>query len=135
MDILHGCVIWIRPFVLPVLAQTRATQPHISFHPQSTWAQWEHDVAASACTEQHTATYSLRLHITTFLLVYVIWAELVLLGQVQSRLPLPVSDEIGQLVLGTQLSDGHHHPPPHHCGRLALLLPLAKRPMQRNTKW
>ena len=48
-----------------------------------------------------------------------------------------MSDEAGQLVLGTQLSDGHHHPPPHHCGRLALLLPFAKRPMQMtsNTRW
>ena len=73
----------------------------------------------------------------TFLLVYVIWAEMVLLRQLQSRLPVAVSDEAGQLVLGTQLSDGHHHPPPHHCGRLALLLPLAKRPMQMitNTEW
>jgi len=129
MDVLYGS----RLSFLPVLAHNHATQPHIQ---QSTCAQWEHDVAVSACTVQHTATYSIQLHIMA-LLVYVIRAQLVLLGQVQSRLPVPLSNETGQFVLGTQLSNGHQHPPPHHCGRLALLLPLAKWPMQTttNTKW
>ncbi len=60
-----------------------------------------------------------------------------LLRQLQSRMPLPLTNEAGQLVLRAQLSDSHHHPPTHHCGTLTLLLLLAERPMQMitNSEW
>ena len=81
-------------------------------------AQRQHQVAMSTCTEQSTATDIIQSHIVPPH-VYVIWAQVVLLRQLQSRLPLPMSDETGQLVLRTLLSDGHPHSSPHHCGTLA----------------
>lgn len=61
-------------------------------------------------------------------LVYVVGAELVLHCQVQGGLPLLLADQPSQLILRVQLSDAHQHPPPHHCGGSALLLPSPKRP-------
>ena len=62
------------------------------------------------------------------LLVYVIGAELVLCSKLQCCLPLPLTDQAGQLVMRAQLGDAHHHPPPHNCRCSALLRLASQRP-------
>ncbi len=63
-----------RILFLPVLELTVRPVSHTSpFHPQSTCAQWEFDVAVSTCTVEHAATDIIQSHIMA-LLVYVIWA-------------------------------------------------------------